>query len=383
MQRQLSLTNSDEAVSPVIGTILILAIMLTVTGTMLAWGIPQIQQNEAYAIYTSAQNNLLNFDVDLDHVLAQGEGASRTSTISFSSGTFVQRPNLDEIRYYYTAVPWSDPKIVGVATGSESFAIKDNLEVVDNYRITLTYPNLCYDSDNNEVDFDTTEEDCVDAESTWVPDGTEWTGTSSENIVSGFPYPLTYGSSATYSSTANTTQVGGFFIYGTDSLSYKYASVSGVFKMRMLNGGVVSKEPGGQFYVSSQPLTRSVTNEEVGKEDTYDSLTFYQTDYNMSSSIKSLMAGNYVFDIRNQGGNDISLNIYSLRISFDGESADALQRYYMSYNNFDAADYKFDRTESVVAHAEFPLEEDIIYSQSTPFDFRLLERTVHVKFSLR
>ena len=97
MQRQLSLTKSDEGVSPVIGTILILAIMLTVTGTMLAWGIPQIQQNEAYAIYTSAQNNLLNFDTDLDHVLAQGEGASRTSTISFSSVTFVHREKLDEI----------------------------------------------------------------------------------------------------------------------------------------------------------------------------------------------------------------------------------------------------------------------------------------------
>ena len=263
MQRQLSLTKSDEGVSPVIGTILILAIMLTVTGTMLAWGIPQIQQNEAYAIYTSAQNNLLNFDNDLDHVLAQGEGASRTSTISFSSGTFVQRENLDEIRYYYTAVPWSSPKIVGVKTGSESLAIKDELDTVENYRVTLVYP-----------------------------DGTQWTGDSLDSYISDFP-PLDYGVKATYTSTKNETQIGGFFIYGTDSLSYKYASVSGVFKMRMLNGGVVSKEPGGQFYVSSQPLTRSVINEEVGKEDTYDSLTFYQTDYNLSSSIKSLMAGNF------------------------------------------------------------------------------------------
>ena len=353
MQHQLSLTKSDEGVSPVIGTILILAIMLTVTGTMLAWGIPQIQQNEAYAIYTSAQNNLLNIDADLDHVLAQGEGASRTSTISFSSGTFVQRANLDEIRYYYTAVSWSSPKIVGVKTGSESLAIKDDLNTVDNYRITLVYP-----------------------------DGTQWTGDSLESYVTGFP-ALDYGVQGTYTSTVNATQVGGFFIYGTDSLSYKYSSVSGVFKMRMLNGGVVSKEPGGQFYVSSQPLTRSIINEEVGKEDTYDSLTFYQTDYNLSSSIKSLMAGNFNFDIRNQGGNDISLNIYSLRIAFDGDSSDAFQRYYMAYNSFDVGDYKFERTESVVANAEFPLEEDIVYSQSTPFDFRLLERTIHVKFSLR
>ena len=355
MQHKLSLTNSDEAVSPVIGTILILAIMLTVTGTMLAWGIPQIQQNEAYAIYTSAQNNLLNFDADLDHVLAQGEGASRTSTISFSSGTFVQRANLDEIRYYYTAVPWSSPKIVGVKTGSEHLAIKDELNTVENYRVTLVYP-----------------------------DGTQWTGDSLDSYISGFPV-LEYGVQGTYTSTQNTTQIGGFLIYGTDSLSYKYASVSGVFKMRMLNGGVVSKEPGGQFYVSSQPLTRSVVKEEVGKEDTYDSLTIYQTDYNLSSSIKSLMAGNFNFDIRNQGGEDISLNIYSLRMAFDGESSAAFQRHYMAYNSFDAVDYNFERTDSLMAHSELgkDIEQDIVYSQSTPFDFRLLERTIHVKFSLR
>ena len=49
--------------------------MVSITGTMLAWGIPQIQESEAYAIYTSAQNNFLNFDADLDQVIIQGEGS--------------------------------------------------------------------------------------------------------------------------------------------------------------------------------------------------------------------------------------------------------------------------------------------------------------------
>ncbi|HIC62236.1 MAG TPA: hypothetical protein EYO72_05925, partial [Marine Group III euryarchaeote] len=102
MQRELSFRKSEDGVSPIIGTILILGIMVTITGTMLAWGIPQIQQSEAYAIYTSAQNNFLNFDADMDQVILQGTGSSRTSTVSFSSGTFVLRENLDEMRYYYT-----------------------------------------------------------------------------------------------------------------------------------------------------------------------------------------------------------------------------------------------------------------------------------------
>ena len=378
MQRQLSLGKSEDAVSPVIGTVLILAIMITITGTMLAWGIPQIQQSEAYAIYTSSQNNLLNFDADLDHVILQGEGASRTSTVSFSSGSFVERSNLDEIKYYYTTVGWSDPTIVGVENGANKFAMMDSKSEVSDFSVTLTYPNICYDSDNNEIDFDyTTEENCVDAGFTWVPDGTEWTGTTSENIVSGFPYPLTYGTSATYSSTANNTQVGGFHIYGTDALSYRYSSVSGVFKMRMFNGGVVSKEPGGPFFVSSKPLVRSVSSSEG-----LDSLTFYQTDYNVSSSAKSLTAGNFIFDARNQGGKDVFLDVYSIRVGFSGDSSLALRNYYDNQLGFTSKTFFFTPAESLVG-SSMGFEEDVVLSQSSPFDFRILERTINVKFNLR
>ena len=344
MQRQLSLGKSEDAVSPVIGTILILAIMITITGTMLAWGIPQIQQSEAYAIYTSSQNNLLNFDADLDHVIVQGEGASRTSTVSFSSGSFVERSNLDEIKYYYTTVAWSNPTIVGVENGATKFAMMDSKSEVSDYSVTLTYPNFCYDSDNNEVKYKiTNSEDCGSEGFTWVPDGTEWTGTTSERIVSNFPYPLTYGTSAIYSSTANTTQVGGFYIYGTDALSYRYSSVSGVFKMRMFNGGIVSKEPGGSFFVSSKPLVRSVSSSEG-----LDSLTFYQTDYNLSSSEKSLTAGNFIFDARNQGGQDVSLDVYTIRVGFSGDSSLALRTYYFNELGFTPSTFYFTPAESCV-----------------------------------
>ena len=385
MQRQLSIGKSEDAVSPVIGTVLILAIMVTITGTMLAWGIPQIQQSEAYAIYTSAQNNLLNFDADLDHVITQGEGASRSSTVSFSSGTFVERDNLDEIRYYYTTVSWSDPKIVGVKEGSTGFAMLDRNEVVGDYRVTLSYPNICYDSENNEIQMDdelVTSEKCEQAGFEWVPAGTEWTGTTSVGLVSGFPYPLTYGTSATYTSTGNNTQIGGFFIYGSDALSYRYSSVSGVFKMRMFNGGIYTKEPGSPFFVSSSPLTRTISN-----SDSYDSFTVYQTDYTISSAAKSLSAGNFIFDARNQGGNDISLEVYSVRIGFTGESSLALKNFYKNKLDFvEEKDNFFTTADSVILAKNYGMaeaEEDVKFSQSTPFDFRILERTINVEFNLR
>ncbi len=378
MQRQLSLGKSEDAVSPVIGTVLILDIMITITGTMLAWGITQIQQSEAYAIYTSSQNNLLNFDADLDHVILQGEGASRTSTVSFSSGSFVERSNLDEIKYYYTTVDWSNPTIVGVGNGATKFAMIDSKLEVSDYSVTLTYPNICYDSENNEVKYKImNSEDCGSEGFTWVPDGTEWTGTTSEHIVSDFPYPLAYGTSATYSSTTNSTQVGGFYIYGTDALSYRYSSVSGVFKMRMFNGGVVSREPGGPFFVSSKPLVRSISDSEG-----YDSLTFYQTDYNISSSAKSVTAGNFIFDARNQGGRDVSLDVYSVRVGFSGDSSLALRNYYSNQLGFSLRTFYFTPAESLVG-SSMGFEEDVVFSQTSTFDFRILERTINVKFNLR
>ncbi len=348
MQRQLSFRESEEGVSPIIGTVLILGIMVTITGTMLAWGIPQIQESEAYAIYTSSQNNLLNFDADLDQVLLQGEGSSRTSTVSLSAGTLVHRESkLDEIRYYYTTVPWFDPEIVGVENGTESFAMKDNNGVVTEYRVTLNYP-----------------------------DGTSWTGTS-DLLVSDFP-PLVYGTKATFTSTANSTQIGGFIIYGVDSLSYTYSSVSGVYKMRMFNGAMVSKEPGSKlFFKSSNPLMRH-----TGSSPSYGSLTVYQTDYITPSGSKSVQAGNYNFQARNQGGTDNSFSIYSLRMAFEGDGVSALRIYYLNYWDFKTRQFDFNQNDSVTA-ANMGFEEDIIYSQDTAFDFRVLERTINIEFALR
>ena len=352
MQRQPFLSNSEDAVSPIIGTVLILAIMVSITGTMLAWGIPQIQNSESYAIFTSSQNNLLNFDADLDQVLLQGEGTSRSSTVSFSAGTFVIRENLDEIRYYYETTNWSSFEIVGVENEAESFGIIDNNNEIENFNINISYPN-----------------------------GSTWEGTSSSHIVSGFP-SLVYGTSATYTSTANSTVVGGFFIYGVDSLSYKYSSVSGVYKMRLFNGGIVSKMPGSgsEFSVTSEPIIRVIDKGTFGNPS-YDSFVLYQTDYNMTGA-KSVAGGNYNFEARNQGGKDSSFEIYKLRMGFSGDSDMALTTYYNTHWGFESDTYTISSTKSTTA-ANMGFEEDIVYTQATAFDFRILERTIHVTFNLR
>ena len=192
---------------------------------------------------------------------------------------------------------------------------------------------------------------------------------------------MTYGTSATYTSTANTTQIGGFYIYGTDALSYRYSSVSGVFKLRMFNGGMFADEPGGDFYTASSPLTRTISDSE-----SYKSFTVYQTDYTISSAAKSLSAGNFIFDARNEGGNDISLEVYSVRIGVTGETSDGLKNYYTDLDFIEQTDNFFTTADSVLLAKDYGMlsaEEDVVFSQSTSFDFRILERSINVNFNLR
>jgi hypothetical protein len=69
-------------------------------------------------------------------------------------------------------------------------------------------------------------------------------------------------------------------------------------------------------------------------------------------------------------------------MGFTGDSSQALRNYYLSNWGFDGNTYYFTSSESTTA-ANMGFEEDIVYSQNTAFDFRILERTIHVTFNIR
>ena len=143
-----------------------------------------------------------------------------------------------------------------------------------------------------------------------------------------------------------------------------------------------TREPGGSFGFTSQPLIRSISN-----SDSYDSLTFYQTNHALTSSMKNVQGGNYIIDTRNQGGKDISLDVYSIRIGFSGDCSSYQIRQYYSQNwNFVPNEYLFTPDEGLVLDKHFgkgDAEEDIVYYQTSAFDFRILERTINVNVNLR
>ena len=87
------------------------------------------------------------------------------------------------------------------------------------------------------------------------------------------------------------------------------------------------------------------------------------------------------FEARNQGGKESSFEIYKLRMGFSGDSDRALTTYYNTDWGFESDTYTISSTKSTTA-ANMGFEEDIVYTQATAFDFRILERTIHVSITL-
>ena len=322
----------EEAMSPVIGTVLIMAMMVTIVGTMLAWGIPQIQDNEAWAQYATTRSNLLNLDADLDQVLLQGEGASRSTTVSIGLGTFVVRDSPDTLVISYSGVGWVDLAARSLSIGDTSFRLADLQENVDVLNVTLSYP-----------------------------DGSSWSGSSVEGVLSGFPAAVS-GLRGSVSDASNSTALGGFWLYRDDALSYRYASTAGLFQLRLVSGGLLAREPGGSHFFEGRPLVRG--------SGALDALTLYQVTYNNSGSPHTSLTGpaNFDFQLRNQGGSDHGpVAAYAVRLAVEGSG----QAAYYSY--FDD-EWGFSRD----------FQQDEVYLQQTvPLDLRIYERTVHVTFQLR
>ena len=61
---------------------------------------------------------------------------------------------------------------------------------------------------------------------------------------------------------------------------------------------------------------------------------------------------------------------------------DRLRNYYSTYWGFGPETYTISSSQSTTA-ANMGFEEDIFYNQESAFDFRILERTIHVTFNLR
>lgn len=81
-----------DAVSPIVSAVMLLLIMISLVGAILAWGIPLIRDKEADTKYDASLNYFKALDATIEDLIYSGNGTTRTVNLAISDGNiFVEK----------------------------------------------------------------------------------------------------------------------------------------------------------------------------------------------------------------------------------------------------------------------------------------------------
>jgi len=103
--RSTLLLDNRDAITPVIGVFLVIMVVMSVTGGVLYWGVPYIEQNKAHTQIESVYSQLNVYDSALQDLIHEGPSASRESKVSIESGTITVDRDSDRIVCMYSLKP--------------------------------------------------------------------------------------------------------------------------------------------------------------------------------------------------------------------------------------------------------------------------------------
>ena len=114
----------NKAVSPVIGTILVLAISLSTIASMLLWGIPYIESRKVNSMVTSVYNQFKTLDDALYLLVQQGLDASTVTSVAIEKGSININPIGERIIIFYSLNSDYNFSVSGLDDGNNTFKIR-------------------------------------------------------------------------------------------------------------------------------------------------------------------------------------------------------------------------------------------------------------------
>jgi len=152
--RSTLLLDNRDAITPVIGAFLVIAVVMSVTGGVLYWGVPYIEQNRASTQVESVYSQLNVFDTALQDLIHEGPGASRESKISVGSGSLDVEKDSDRFICMYSLDSHHNFTVSDLDDQDKSFTLymtKGNATKVKAYWMGLNDPELDIIADEDVV----------------------------------------------------------------------------------------------------------------------------------------------------------------------------------------------------------------------------------------
>ncbi|MCG7848512.1 MAG: hypothetical protein MIO93_04955 [ANME-2 cluster archaeon] len=134
-------TVNDSGVSPVIGMILILAIVTVSIGIIYTAGIPMIDNAKLSTHQQNIHNSFSVLHGDIEEVVRgpiTGAGTARTTTIPMDGGTLAVIPNNTRIEVSY--IDGATTTLLSWSPGTTSYEYKNMIMAYENGAVFTTYP---------------------------------------------------------------------------------------------------------------------------------------------------------------------------------------------------------------------------------------------------
>ena len=252
----------DNAVSSVVGTILIIAIAITAIATVLGWGLPYMQSVKEQSQVESVTNQLENFNDLVKEVCREGKNASTIARIAIKDGTLY----LD--------------------SDGERFVIIYSMNTANDYNFTVSD----LDNDNESFSLSCSQSFTCTATATWLNDS--HTDTDTEDVGSTprwFNFNRGINGMVRINLTNSGTLVGRIWVFDTGAIRYELIG-NGWYYILLENGGIIT---------ANSPTGGYLQDVYYWKKGSHFALKMYQL--NPSSEVTLSGATTYRFMLRSNG----------------------------------------------------------------------------------
>ena len=141
----------DIAVTPVIGTILVISIMIAAIGIILAWGIPYMERMREYSEVQNILTQFRNINDVVKEVCREGENTTTIVRVTMREGNIHLDPKGDRIVIFYSTGTSKDYNfsISDLDNDNESIFIKCNQNFLCNATATWLNDSVSYSTTRN------------------------------------------------------------------------------------------------------------------------------------------------------------------------------------------------------------------------------------------
>lgn len=234
-RRSLALARAEDAVSPVVGAVLTMSIVVGAIIAVMMWGVPTLQKAQSQAAVDSVVQEMTLLDDVIDDLAQSGGGVAAEATFSYDRGSMSLTGDGDRWIVSYTLDSDAAIRLEDVSDVDHTYTLKnegsstikgikvEHSRVADDGQETLNQVDVGDLAPGETAEVDVRDPDGLDypLEQTFVRAALYQFGVSEDNLV------------------------GDAWIVDTGAVRYERSAPAGFYRVRLVNGGVAVDEPHG------------------------------------------------------------------------------------------------------------------------------------------